>query len=243
MPVGQGSNFSMEATCASCNLRTLCVPGGIPSKDLETLDAIVGMRRRVRKGESLLRAGDEFKALFAVRRGFFKSCINADNGRDQITGFQIPGELLGLDGVATDRHEVNAVALEDSEVCVLPYTDLERIAHDFAPLQSQLMRVMSRELVREQSVMLLLGSMNAEERVTAYLLNLSHRYNRLGYSAEEFVFRMTRREIGSYLGLKLETVSRTLSRFQDQGLIEVQGKTVKLLRIDALQGLLKASEP
>ncbi|MFK7858565.1 MAG: fumarate/nitrate reduction transcriptional regulator Fnr [Granulosicoccus sp.] len=236
------SRHCAEATCANCNLRELCVPGAITSQELEQLDSIVAMRKKVKKGATLFHAGEDFKALYAVRSGFFKSRIAASNGRDQITGFQTPGELMGLDGVATERHGVDAVALEDSEVCIIPYTDLERIARDFPPLQQQLHRVMSREIVREHGVMLLLGSMKAEERVAAFLLNISERYKRLGYSAEEFILRMTRQEIGSYLGLKLETVSRTFSRLQEQGIIEVSGKSVKLVRLDAIKQLFNACD-
>jgi len=217
---------NLKAACANCNLRELCVPGGISGDDLKQLDTIVAMRKRLKKGASLFRTGDDFNSLYAVRSGFFKSCISADNGQEQITGFQAPGELLGLDGVAIERHGVNAIALEDSEVCILPFSDLERIARDFAPLQHQLHKVMSRELAREHQVLLLLGSMKADQRVAAFLINISARYKRLGYSAEEFVLRMTRQEIGSYLGLKLETVSRTFSRFQVQGLVDVRGKSV-----------------
>ena len=229
---------SLKAACAKCSLRELCVPGGISTKDLEDLESIVAMRRRVKKGSNLFHAGEEFKCLFAVRTGFFKTCVSANDGRDQITGFQAPGELLGLDGVASERHSVDAIALEDSEVCILPYADLERIARDFQPLQHQLHRVMSRELVREHGVMLLLGSMKAEERVAAFLLNISERYKRLGYAADEFILRMTRQEIGSYLGMKLETVSRTMSKFQEQGLISANGKSVKLLEMDALKQIV-----
>lgn len=238
---GIPAKADLKAACASCSLRELCVPGGISSKDLEELDAIVAMRRRVKKGSALFNAGDSFNALFAVRSGFFKTCISANDGRDQITGFQAPGELLGLDGVASEHHGVAAIALEDSEVCILPYAELERIARNFAPLQHQLHRVMSRELVREHGVMLLLGSMKAEERVAAFLLNISERYKRLGYSAEEFILRMTRQEIGSYLGLKLETVSRTFSKFHEQELIEAHGKSIKLLQIDTLRQMVSAS--
>jgi len=231
----------LRAACSTCSLRELCVPGSISREDLEHLDGIVAMRKRVKKGANLFHAGEEFNAIYAVRSGFFKTSVSANDGRDQITGFQAPGELLGLDGVASEHHGVDATALEDSEVCIMPYTDLERIARNFPPLQHQLHRVMSRELIRDHGVMLLLGSMKADERVAAFLLNISQRYKRLGYSAEEFILRMTRQEIGSYLGLKLETVSRTFSRFQDQGLIEVQGKSVKLIDMSALQNMLEQS--
>ncbi len=231
---------SLADACATCSLRALCVPGGIPAADLVKLDALVSMRKRIKRGESLFHVGDDFRALYAVRTGFFKTRITSNDGRDQITGFQVPGELLGFEGVATERHGVDAIALEDSEVCILPYAELERIARDFQPLQHQLHRVMSREIMREHNVMLLLGTMKAEERVAAFLLNLSERYRHLGYSSTEFVLRMTRQEIGSYLGLKLETVSRTFSRFHEQGLIEAQGKQVKLLDLELLRQMVNS---
>ena len=240
-PLSDCPKEGLKAACASCSLRELCVPGGITTAELEDLESIVAMRRRVEKGTTLFHTGETFKSLFAVRTGFFKTCINIDDGREQITGFQAPGELLGLDGVAAEQHGVDAIALEDSEVCILPYTDLERIARDFPPLQHQLHRVMSRELTREHGVMLLLGSMKAEERVAAFLLNISQRYKRLGYSAEEFILRMTRQEIGSYLGLKLETVSRTFSKFQEKGLISVQGKSVKILDLSSLKQMVNTT--
>lgn len=249
MPISNSSSKSLKpgkliasgelaAACASCSLRELCVPGGIPAAELEKLDALVAMRRRLKRGESLFSVGDEFRALYAVRTGFFKTRLSSSDGRDQITGFQIPGELLGFEAVAADEHGVDAIALEDSEVCILPYNELERIARDFAPLQHQLHRVMSREIVREHNVMLLLGTMKAEERVAAFLLNLSERYRHLGYSPSEFILRMTRQEIGSYLGLKLETVSRAFSRFQESGILQAQGKKITLTDLALLRKLV-----
>ena len=228
----------LKAACTTCNLRELCVPGGISAADLERLDPLVAARRRLKKGEALFRIGDRFTSLYAVRTGFFKTRITSVDGRDQVTGFQMPGELLGLDGVASEIHTVDAVALQDSEVCTLPYHELERIAREFSPLQHQLHRVMSREIVREHGVMMLLGSMRAEERVAAFLLNLSKRFETLGYSSREFVLRMTREEIGSFLGLKLETVSRAFSRFAEEGLIEVANRQIRLKDLPALRRMV-----
>ncbi|MEZ5727738.1 MAG: fumarate/nitrate reduction transcriptional regulator Fnr [Burkholderiaceae bacterium] len=228
----------LKAVCANCNLRELCVPGGVPVEDLDRLDPLVATRRRVKRGEALFRAGDEFKSLFALRTGFFKTRVTSEDGRDQVTGFQMPGELLGLDGIAGEAHSVDAVALQDSEVCTIPYEDLERILHGFSPLQHHFHRVLSREIVRDHGVMLLLGSMRAEERLAAFLLNLSQRFKARGYSSTEFVLRMTREEIGSFLGLKLETVSRCFSRFHDEGVLAVSNKQVQILDIDALQRLV-----
>lgn len=224
--------------CASCSLRELCVPGGITADELERLDTLVARRRSIARGASLYRRGDAFRSLYAVRRGTFKSCANGADGRVQITGFQLPGELLGLDGVAFERHGVDAVALEDSEVCVLPYAELERIARSFAPLQHQLHKVMSREIVRDQDVMMMLGVMRAEERIAAFLVGLSERHSRLGYSGVAFVLRMKREEIGNYLGLTIETVSRAFSALGAAGLIGVRGKQVEILDLDALRATL-----
>lgn len=229
----------LKSACANCSLRELCVPGAIPPNELERLDALVARRRRVERGTTLYRGGSPFRALYAVRQGSFKTSLSGEDiGSEQITGFQLPGELLGLDGVAFDVHGVDAIALEDSEVCVLPYADLERIARSFPPLQHQLHKVMSREIVRERDVMMMLGSMRAEERVAAFLIGLSERHQRLGYSATAFVLRMTREDIGSYLGLKLETVSRALSRLGEQGLIRARGKQIDIVDLQGLRDVL-----
>jgi CRP/FNR family transcriptional regulator len=186
-------------------------------------------RKRVKLGECLYRAGSPFDCLFAIRSGFFKSSAVLADGRDWITGFHMAGEILGMDGIGTERHASDAIALEDSEVGVIPYGRLEELR-----LQRELNKVMSRELVRDQGVMLLLATMNAEERVAAFLLNLSQRFLARGFSPSEFHLRMTRAEIGSYLGLSLETVSRLFSRFHATGLISVHKKHVRILDIPGL---------
>jgi CRP/FNR family transcriptional regulator len=189
----------------------------------------------------LFRSGDAFQSLYAVRTGFFKTCVTAEDGRDQVTGFQMAGELLGLDGISNDRHSVDAVALEDSQVCVIPYNDLETLSREFTNLQHQFHRIMSREIVRDHGVMLLLGSMRAEERLAAFLLNLTQRLQARGFSASSMILRMTREEIGSYLGLKLETVSRTFSKFQDEGLLEVKQRQISILDPGGLQKIVNGA--
>lgn len=225
----------LKEACKSCNLRELCVSAGITPADMDKLDSLVSTRTTLTRGEVLYTQGDPFVALFAIRRGFFKTTISVEDGREQILGFQVPGELLGFDGVASDHHVVNTVALEDSEVCVLSYAELERISGEFKPLQQQLHKVMSKEIVRDNNIMLLLGSMNADERIAAFLLNLSERYRKLGYAHDEFILRMTRQEIGSFLGLKLETVSRGFSRLQALNIVDVKGKKIRLLDMSLLR--------
>ena len=235
-PVAKQSKF--EVTCSSCNMREMCLPGGMRAEDLRRMDNVVYARRRVKRGEALFAAGDEFKSVYSIRTGFFKSSLVDGEGREQVTGFFMGGELLGLDGIGAGRYNGAAIALEDSEVCVLPYSLIEEIAAETPALQRRLYAVLAREIVRDHGVMMLLGSMRAEERLATFLLNLSKRFTARGYSPSDFHLRMTREELGSYLGLKLETVSRLFSRFHDDGLIEVQQKHVRILDIAGLAQVL-----
>jgi len=230
-----------EVTCTSCNLREMCLPGGVCMEDLQQVQSIVYARRRVKRGERLFSAGDEFTAIYAIRSGFFKTSVVDGEGREQVTGFFMAGELLGMEGIGSGQHAGTAVALEDSEVCVMPYSLVETMAHDYPVLQRHLHAVLSREIVRDHGVMMLLGSMRAEERLAAFLTNLSKRFVRRGYSPSDFHLRMTREEIGSYLGLKLETVSRLFSQFQKDGLIAVEQKHVRILNIAGLEQLLSST--
>jgi len=230
-----------KVACSSCNLRELCLPVGMSTDQLERLDDMVATRRSVPRGEMLFRVGDVFQSLYAVRTGFFKTCVSSEDGRDQVTGFQMAGELLGLDGIGTERHSCDAVALEDSQVCVIPFDELENLSREFSDLQRQLHKIMSREIVRDHGVMLLLGSMRAEERLAAFLLNLTQRLQSRGFSPHSLILRMTREEIGSYLGLKLETVSRTFSKFQDDGVLEVKQRHIHVLDPAALQKVVNGT--
>jgi len=227
-----------ETACSSCNLRELCLPKQVDAEDMARVEQIVFARRRVRRGESLFKAGDVFTSLYSVRSGFLKTTVLNDDGREQVTGFNMSGELLGLDGIGGGVHEGNAVALEDCEVCVLPFGLIEELGREIPAIQRNLHGVLSREIARDHGVMMLLGSMRAEERLAAFLMNLSKRFTARGYSPSDFHLRMTREEIGSYLGLKLETVSRLFSRFQTDGLIEVQQKHVRILNSEGLKALL-----
>ncbi len=229
---------AFRSACSQCNLRELCLPGGLTQQDLEQLDSLIRVRRHYRKGEHAYHAGDSFDSLYAVRAGFFKTSMLTEDGRDQVTGFSMTGELMGLDGISADRHPCDAEALEDSELCVIPFARLEELSREVPSLQHHLHKVMSREIVSEQSVMMLLGSMRAEERLAAFLLNLSQRMTARGYSPSEFYLRMTREAIGSYLGLKLETVSRVFSRFDSEGLVAVQQKHIRILDIPRLRAII-----
>ena len=231
----------LRVACSNCNLRELCLPLGLSGSEMSRIEQLVATRRKVHRGEALYRAGDAFDSLYALRLGFLKSTVTSADGREQVTGFHMAGEIVGLDGIGNEKHHCDAVALEDTEACVIPYERLEEVSSAVPLLHSHFHKVMSREIVREQGVMLLLGSMQADERLAAFLLNLSQRFEARGYSRSEFVLRMTRAEIGSFLGLKLETVSRALSRFNRRGLIEINHKHLRIVDQHALRGILAGS--
>src|SRR5450755_1945813 len=230
---------SCKVQCSNCNLREICLPVGLSREELARVESrLVAVRRKVARGETLFRTGDRCDAVFAVWTGFFKTVITSTQGRDQVTGFQMGGELIGLGGIGTGRHEVDAIALEDSQVCVIPYAELEALALEVPSLQREFHKIMSREIAADHSVMLLLGSMHAEERVAAFLLNLMHRLQARGFSASSVQLRMSREEIGNFLGLKLETVSRTFSKFQANGLLFVRQRQIQITDPVGLQQLL-----
>lgn len=229
---------TIKVACSNCNLRELCMPMGLSAGELERIDDVVASRRKIKRGASLFSNGDRFTSLYAIRTGFFKTCVASEDGRDQVTGFQMAGEIVGLDGIVQDRHTCDAIALEDAEVCVMPFDRIEELSREVNSLQRHVHKIMSREIVRENGVMLLLGSMRAEERLAAFLLNLVQRLHARGFSQSELVLRMTREEIGSYLGLKLETVSRTFSKFVDDGIVEVKQRHVRIVNPDMLKDIV-----
>lgn len=229
---------SLRVSCSHCNLREHCVPLGLSLKEIDRLEDLVASRKRIRRGEPLFRAGDRFDAIYAIRLGFLKSSVMSSDGREQVTNFHMSGELIGLDGIANEVHSCDVVALEDTEVCVIPYERILTASSEIDEYNIHFQKILSREIVRQHGLMLLLGSMHAEERLAAFLLNLSQRFESRGYSRSEFVLRMTRAEIGSYLGLKLETVSRVLSRFSHDNLIVVNQKHVQIVNAEGLRAIV-----
>ncbi len=231
----------LRTQCANCSMHELCLPMGLDNQEMHLLDNIITRRKRILKNEHLYRMGDRFQNLYAVRVGHFKTVHTDASGSEQVTGFHMAGELLGFDAISADRHQCNAVALEDGEVCEVPFDRLEDLFRDIPGLQRHFHRMMSQEITREQSVMLLLGNMRAEQRLAAFLVNLSGRYAQRGYSSRAFQLRMTREEIGSYLGLTVESISRLLTRFRKNGWISVEHKEITLQNIEALKGLMTSS--
>ncbi len=224
--------------CSECGLRALCLPLMMSEDDLKRLDALVDSRRFVKRGQALFRSGDRFEAVYAIRSGFFKTRLASTDGQEQVTGFQMAGEVLGLAGISTEVHPCDAVALEDSQVCVIRYGQLESLSREFTDLQRQFHKVMSREIVADHDLMRLLGNRRAEERVAAFVLDLTRRLRSRGFSSASLVLRMTREEIGTYLGLTLETVSRCFSRLHDDGVLRVQRRRVDILDPAALVRLV-----
>lgn len=220
--------------CESCSLKGVCLPCGLSAAELYAFSSMAATKRRVARTDSLFCTGDCLEAIYAVRSGAFKMVGVSGPGREKVTGFYLPGEIIGLEAISGGTHLFDAIALEDSEVCAIPIQQLEHMAGVMPALQKQLFRTVSSHISQHHGLMLLLGRMTAEQRLGAFLLSLSRRYRRLGYSPDAFVLRMTREEIGSYLGLSLETVSRVISRFHCEGLIAVHQREIRLISIERL---------
>jgi CRP/FNR family transcriptional regulator len=223
-------------------MQQLCLPMGLSEADINKLDQIIGRRRKVAKNTSLYRMNDPLTNLYAIRLGYFKTSHVSAIGDQQITGFQMARELLGMDAISTDHHHCDAIALEDSEVCEIPYAQIMELFGTAPTLLRQFHRMMSREITREQIVMLSLGNMRAEQRFAAFLVDLSLRHASLGYSALSFQLRMSRGEIGNYLGMTFETISRMLSALKKQGYIKVNHREIELVDPLRLKELATGTE-
>ncbi len=227
----------VEAKCGTCALNKICLPTGLSESDAGRLDRIVARRRRLERGESLFSVGDPFTNLYAVRFGHFKAFRLNPCGDQQIVGFHMTGEVLGLDAIGAGLHHGNAVALEDSEVCEIPFARLDELFTELPQMQRHFHRLMSREITREQSAMMFLGSMMAEQRLALFLLNLGKLYGARGYSPTSFQLRMSREDIGNYLGMTIESVSRLLLRFKQKGWLRVAQREVEMLDLDSIEAL------
>ena len=235
---GLGTPSPAATKCATCKVRDLCMPPGLGTDLLDLIDEELVTRRKVKKGDFLMHRGENFNNLYVIRTGFFKTRVVTEDGREQVTGFQMAGDYLGLNGIAESKHNCDAIALEDSDICVLPFDRVEEVSRNVKALQRHIHKVMSQEIVREGDLMLMLGGMRADERIAVFLLNLTHRLFARGYSKSELILRMTRQDMGSFLCIKLETVSRMFSRFAAIGLLEVKNRHIHILDVDALLGIV-----
>ena len=227
----------LRRTCRDCSLRTLCLPAGIARSDLERLDAVVRSRMPLDRGEALFHAGDRFEHLYVVRSGSVRTTQPGPDGEEQVIGFHLPGELVGLEAISESVHHCAATALERTSVCAVPFDNLESVAAEIPALQKQLHRLISRELVQDQHHLIALGRRTARERIALFLHSLSERLEGAGYSGDDFRLTMSRDDIASYLGLALETVSRLLTRLAEDGVIEVDRRQVRILDRAALAQL------
>jgi len=230
-----------KVTCETCSISQLCIPNNLSRDEIIRLDSIVNRGTPIHKGKFLNQAGDPFKSIFAVSSGSFKSYTLSEDGIINITGFFFPGELIGLDAISTGTHTSFVKALETSAVCALPFEKLEDLSGEIRSLRKQMLRIMSREIMDDQDLLLLLSRKNAAERMAAFLLSLSLRFKQRGFSSLSFNLTMTRSDIGNYLGLAIETVSRLFSQFQKKEIISVHDKLVEIINFDALMELAGAN--
>jgi len=239
--VERSCHVNPAVSCGDCRLGELCLPIALDLGEIGKLDEIVQRSRPLKKDEHLYRQGDKFKSVYAVRAGSFKTFKTALDGEEQVCGLFLPGEILGMDGISSNSHDASAVALETSSVCEIPFQQLEKLSLEIPSLQHRFFRLMGQEISRDQQMLTLLSSNSAEERVASLLLSISTRNHRRQLSATEFRLPMTRAEIGNYLGITLETVSRVLSRFQKQELISINNKEVLIKDIEALKRVAKVA--
>lgn len=228
---------ALKVACSECNLSHLCMPMGLDAEDLERLDKIVRRPKPLRRGAHLYRAGDPFRCIYAVRSGSVKTYTPCEDGSEQVIGFHLPGELVGLDAIESERHVCSARILETAAVCELPFRRLEELSETLPSLQRQFIRILSKELAREEAMLMLLAKATAEERLASFLVNLSSRFRARGFSETEFNLSMSRHEIGNYLGLAVETVSRMFSRLQEDGVVTVLRKNVRIQDLGRLRAM------
>ncbi len=233
---------NIKVACKNCSLGTLCLPMGLTPDDVERLDNIVKRSRPLHRGDHLFRSGDHFKSLYVVKTGSVKTYTPSEDGGEQVLGFHLPGEVIGLDAIERESHNCSAKILETSAICEIPFLRLEELSSSIPSLQHQMYRLLSKEIGQDTEMLMLLGKKNAEERLATFLLSLSNRLSKRGLSATDFYLSMSRHEIGNYLGLAVETISRLFTRFQDEGLLEVERKHVQLLDVERLETLALGNE-
>lgn len=225
-----------QVACSQCSLGEICLPKNLTDEDRMRFEQIVHRSRPIHAGQHIFRSGDDFTSAASVRTGSFKSYAIDQDGQEQVLGFYLPGEIIGLDAIHEGRHQANVMALDTSAVCSLPFNAMSGLARNMPDLQQELFRVMSQRISELES---LSGDLSADERIALFLKSLSKRFARRGYSEREFILSMSRRDIASYLRLATETVSRVLARFQQRGLIEVDRKLVKILDLEGLEALTR----
>ena len=231
-----------RVNCGNCRLNSICLPISLHIDDIDRLNQIIQRGKPLQKSEYLYRANDEFDSVYAIRSGAVKAVTISDSGEEQVTGFYLPGEVVGLDGLADNRYTNSVIALETASVCEIPFSRLEELSLKIPTLQRHFFQLMSREITQDQQVIALLGKSSAEARIASLLLSISARNSRRSLSANEFILPMSRTDIGNYLGLTIETVSRIFTRLQKNGVISVDKKEIIIQDVDALKQLTLGAE-
>lgn len=234
------SLHELKVSCANCTLADLCLPHGLGAEELEQLNNIVVRQQPYQPGQHLYRPGDKSHALYALRSGALKTYCITEDGEEQVLGFTLPGELVGMDGLSGSHYSSAAVVLETSSICELPYDRLESLCGELPALNHQVMCIVGKEITSAQHMLMLLGKRTAEERLASFLLSLSTRYQKRGLSATEFNLPMSRQDIGNYLGLAIETVSRLFAQFQEREMLKVNRRQVIIIDMDRLRGKVEA---
>ncbi len=229
------NSHNLSIHCQSCSFSHLCLPVSLNKTEMESLDDIIERKKPFHKQDELVRSGDKFQSLYAVRSGSFKSYISDKDGVEQIIGFHFPGDIIGFDALKNETHESYTQALETAMVCELPYDTLDEMSAKYPQLRKQIMRFMSAEIKHDHELMMLLSKRSAEEKLLHFISHLSQRFDERGFSAKQFNLSMTRNEIGNYLGLTVETISRLLTKFQKDSLIKVEGKLITILDTEAIK--------
>jgi CRP/FNR family transcriptional regulator, anaerobic regulatory protein len=232
-------NFDeLKVSCAKCTLRELCIPQGMSDDELKLIDTVIERKKPVHKNDYLFRAGDTNRSVYAVLSGSVKTLVDNPNGEEQIVGFHLPGELLGMDGFSGDAHTCSAVALETSSVCEFPLESLDEVCHVVPSIQYAMRRIMGKEVAKDHAMLLLLGRMSAEEKLASFLISLSNRMAQRHWKPTEFNLTMPRQDIANYLGLAVETVSRLFAHLQDEEIIEVDRRRVNICDMDRLKAII-----
>ena len=233
MPM-KSCHSTQHINCQNCSISQLCLPFTLNDQELNILDDIIDRKRPIHKGDKIYTDGQALHSLYAIRSGTFKTFTVNQHGEEQITGFHLAGDLLGFDAIADNEHRSFAQALETSMVCEIPYHNLDQLSNTMPKLRKQVLRLMSNEIRTDQEMLTLLNRKNAEQRIASFLVNLSVRYHQRGLSATEYRLTMTRSDIGNYIGLTVETISRILNRFHKNGLIKLDSKLINILDMDEL---------
>jgi CRP/FNR family transcriptional regulator len=230
-----------QIACSQCSLVELCLPKGLTHEELAIFEQTVSRHKPMKKFEYLYRAGEEMTSLYTVKTGAFKANIDSADGQENIVGFFLPGELMGLDGIASGEYQCDLIALGDAHVCQLPYHDFQRISDQFPVLREEILSISSESMTRAQKMLFFIGKRPVEERLAMFLIGLSQRFGARGLSDLRFQLSMSRHDIANYLGMAPETISRQFKKMQDQDLISIDNRDITINDLPKLRATIASS--